>query len=209
MMDLVKNKKILYLSVAGVLILGYIFLSIFFIRQNVADPESPDTLPSPTPVNIPTTERRTPLQKTSVGKTTAREIEKSGSVISKIERDGQVVYRMRSASPGKTDEIITRNEIVISERIDTFNKSAGTPPKLQVYRNLFGQPDVVLKEVSPLGKYISANVYATHGVTVFFNRHTGTVYQIHNYLPMTEEEYRRQYAEYIQPAPPYPQETFR
>lgn len=207
------NQKQTLLLVGLLVILVVVFLvvviSSFFASRARID--TPLTVPSPTPVvaTRPPRERLSPLQKTEIGKTTSVEVERSGSVISKSEKDGVTVYQVRSASLGKTDEIRTRSGVVISERIDTFNKIAGMPPKTTAYEQVFGPPEEIINGVSPIGQYISAYIYAEQGLTIFANRYTKTVHLVHRYSPMTLTTYKNEFADYLKPAPEPPREGIR
>lgn len=152
----------------------------------------------------------TPLQKTTINKTTDAEIETENKVISKTQLGSITVYKVTSATVGETDEIRTKDGVVIFESTNIFNKKAGGyPPKASTYEKEFGKPEKILDGVSPWGKFISAYIYASDGFTLFINHNTTTVYVVQRYKPMTVEEYEKTYADYLKPAPDYPKENFQ
>lgn len=208
-----QNKQLyILLGIAGILVLIVIIAAItsFFSSpppQNEQGLITPTTSPGSYNENPEGAFRFTPLQKTEVGVTTAREIEAKETVISKSIQNGITIYQVESAIPGENDEIRVRDNTVIFESINTFNLEEGTPPKIKTYQDEFGQPEKTIDGVSSLGKHISASIYAEQGFSLFVNRFTNTIYKIHRYVPMSTAEYERQYAEYLQPAPEYPQES--
>ncbi len=203
------KQSLILLGVALLLVLFVLGLVISSLFQSSS--QTPlTTIPTPTPIPYTRDSQGnftfTPLQKTTINKTTAKEVEEQEQVINKSLRGKITVYEVPAATPEEKDEIRIQNGVVIFESINTFNKKAGMPPKSSVYEQEFGKPEKILRSVSPLGIHISAYIYATEGFTLFVNHNTNTVYEIHRYTPMTVEEYEKQYAEYLQPAPAYPQE---
>lgn len=179
---------------------------------------SPKTSPgnTPTPTAIPYVRNSngefifTPLEKTTIKKTTDKEVAAKNNVISKTRLGNVTVYKVTSATIGETDEIRTKDGLVTFESTNIFNKKAGGyPPKASVYEKEFGKPEKILKGVSPIGKFISAYIYASDGFALFVNHNTNTVYVVQRFVPMTVEEYQKTYADYLQPAPDYPQESFQ
>lgn len=196
------------LGIITLIITGLIIYSVFLPGSN--DTNNPFT-PQPT-TYISDEEgkfRLTPFQKTIIGKTTEAEVEENNKILQKKNTRDSTIYVIESATSNQTDEIITRNGTVVSERIDIFTNKEGLPPKIATYEEKFGQPERILNQVSSLGKHISAYIYAKKGVTFFVNRYTKTIYRIHTFVPVTLEEYLNVYNNYIQEAPSYPQERFR
>lgn len=206
-----KNQTLLLLGIAIFLILAIIVIAIFSLSST---PSTSEDTSFPTPTPIPYTRDTegnftfTPLQKTVITKTTAQEVESQQKIINKSLRGDITVYEVPSATPGETDEIRTKNGVVVFESVDLFNNKSGMPPKATVYTKEFGIPEKKLKSVTDLGKHISAYIYAEKGFTIFVNPNTNTVYRIHRFTPMTTTEYETQYAEFLEPAPEYPQEFF-
>ncbi len=203
------KQTLLFLGIAIFLVM----VIFFFVMRSIFQTASPNTtaIPSPTPIPYNRDNQGnftlTPLQKTIINKTLEKEVVERETILNKSLRGTETVYEVPSATEEQTDEIGVRDGIVIYESINIFNKKVGNyPPKATVYEKEFGRPEKILRSVSPLGSHISAYIYATEGFTLFVNHNTNTVYEIHRYTPMTVEEYEKQYAEYLQPAPAYPQE---
>jgi len=193
------------------LVVLLVVVSSFFSSSQKTSPGN-----APTPTSAPYTRNKdgvfifTPLQRTTINKTTEKEIETKNKIISKTRVGNVTSYKVKSATIGETDEIRTEDGVVIFESTNIFNKKAGGyPPKASVYEKEFGKPEKILKSVSPLGKYISAYIYATKGFTLFVNHNTNTVYMVQRFAPMSLETYQKTYADYLQPAPDYPKETFQ
>lgn len=205
-----QNKQTLFLLGAALLLVlivfGFLISSLFSSSPNA----TPSTFPTPTPQpytrNNDGTFNFTPLQKTVINRTTEKEVEQKEKILNKSRRGDVTIFSVPSATPQESDEIRTQNGRVIFESINVFNNKAGMPPKVNIYTKQFGQPEKVLKGVSPLGRHISAYIYAKEGFTLFVNHNTNTVYEIQRYTPMDTAEYETTYAEYVAPAPDYPQE---
>ncbi len=205
------NKSLLFLVIllgVGVILLLILIISSFFSSpQNTND--NANRLPTPVRNTTNPDDTKsfefTPLQRTIIGQTKDENIKKLEKVISEKEQDGIKTYITQSYIKQYTNEIRTKNGVVIFETTRT-EISSPPPPKLNTFQDLYGQPELVLDSVSELGKHVSAYIYASKGFTLFANRYTKTVYDVHRYLPMSLSEYQKEYSRYLQPAPPYPQE---
>ncbi len=206
------NKPVLI--ILGITFLLAVIVMIMAISSlfSPSHKNSPENIPTPTLVPYTRDPNGqfifTPLQRTVINKTTDKEIQEKNHVISKSRLGEITSYIVTSNTIGQTDEIRTKNGVVIFESINIFNKKTGSyPPKVSVYQKEFGQPEKILKSVSPLGIYISAYIYASDGFTLFVNHNTNTVYVVQRFTPMSLAAYEKTYADYIQPAPEYPQEA--
>lgn len=198
------NKKLLLIICAFVLIITIAVL-VFLNLTTQNEPQNPNN-PSPRVTNLPTSQKLTPLQKTEIGKTTDAEVRQGNYILSVKQEGSKTIYEVTSNTFGATDEIITQDGNVISERVDTFNRKVGQPPKVNAYIRLYGEPEEKIRSVSPLGKHITAYLYPTQGFTLFVNENTGTVYQVQRFEPLSLTSYKTNYASYIQEAPEYPKE---
>lgn len=210
---MISQRKTVLILLTGVIAIAILFFGLLIYSLFSSSNQSEAPIPTPTPVPYQRDASGkfifTSLAKAVVGVTTAKDVEEKQTVISKSISGDITTYEVASATPGETDEIKTQNGIVIFESNNLFNKVAGYPPKLEVYQNEFGEPEKVLKSVSPLGKHISAYIYARQGFTLFVNPNTKTVYEIQRYIPMDLQTYEKQFPEFLQPAPEYPKEYFR
>lgn len=197
------------LGIALLLVVAVLILVIASLSSENEQSQQ-GNLPIPTPV--PYTRQKdgtfsfSPFQRTTINKTTSKEIEDEQKILNKSLRGSTTVYEVPSATPQETDEIRTKDGIVVFESINIFNNKAGMPPKVSVYEKEFGKSEDIRDRVSPLGKHISAHIYAEEGFTLFVNRYTNTVYEVHRYTPMSTSEYEDQFGEYLEPAPEYPRE---
>lgn len=208
-----ENKQSLILL--GIAILLVLIVGIMIISSLFLSPSPTEQVAIPTPTPVPYTRNSdgiftfTPLQRTVINKTTEKEVLKNQTILNKSIRGNTTVYEVPSQTPEETDEIYVRNGVVVSENINVFNDKAGFPPKISVYTKEFGEPEKVIDGVSHLGKFISAYIYAKDGFTLYANRYTQTVYEVHRFTPMSTAEYEQQFKDYLQPAPAYPQEAFQ
>lgn len=205
------NKSLLFLvivfGIGVVLVLILIITSLFSPSPTPLDENSP----LPTSVRNTTNPQDvssfefTPLQRTVIGQTKDDTVKKTQKVISEREEGDVKIYTVQSFIKQYTNEIRTKNGVVIFETTRT-EIATPPPPKLNTFEELYGEPELVLNSVSELGKHVSAYIYASRGFTLFANRYTKTVYDIHRYLPMSLTEYQKEYSRFLQPAPSYPQE---
>jgi hypothetical protein len=211
MINLQNKQLLLLLGISGLLVI----IVLVVAASSILSPQTTTTDELITPTSSPRSYHEdsqgkfqiTPLQRTEIGTTTGREVEANETITSKSIQNDTTIYIVESAVPGEPDEIRVRDNEVIFESINTFNTTAGQPPKIATYQNELGESEKVLDSVSSLGKHISAHIYAEQGVAFFVNRFTNTVYKIHRFLPMSTAEYEQEYGEYLQPAPEYPQES--
>jgi|GEM_PF-7102513 len=160
-------------------------------------------LASPTPGD-PKSHQFTPLQKTTIEQTTDEQIPQQNEVLSKRKVGGATIYTIRSEEPGKTDEIRTKDGIVVFEKTSTKTNAAPLP-KIATIKSKYGNPEETLDKVGE-GFYMSAYLYPTKGFAIYANKYTGSVYVIQRFLSMTLADYKKQYGENLSPAPAMPKE---
>jgi len=119
------NKQILILlSVTFIITLVVVIFAIisFFSGSQ----KSPDET-SPTPTIAPYTRNKdgifnfTPLQRTTIDKTTDKEVEAKNQILSKTKLGDVTIYKITSATIGETDEVRTKNGVVIFLPTQSFS----------------------------------------------------------------------------------------
>lgn len=206
---MLRNKTVFLLAIAIVLIIVIFTITIFsfFNKPGTTQPQN-RILSSPTPFQekgtTSQTKKITPLQKTEIGKTTDSEIVKSHKVLSKTTIDGVTIYTIRSLGLRGTDEIRTKNGIVIFEDTSTTTSTAPLPVISELEKQ-YGQPEDKMDKVGD-GFYISAYLYPSKGFALYGNRYTDSVFAVQRFVPMTLDEYKKTYAKYLSPAPEMPRE---
>lgn len=191
--------KLIGLAILAIIIVIFI---ISVILSTFAPANQSITTSLPTPTAVPTApvvfnkSHITPLQKTTVGKTTDDQIVKNESITSKTTKGDITIYKVKSAIPGEDDEIRTQNGKVIFESTSTEIASP-PPPTMNDVKSTFGEPELIQKSVG-VGWYTDAYLYPTQGLAFFANSTTGTVYLVQRFTPMTLTSYRSQYAEFLQ-----------
>jgi len=203
------NKPLLFLIISlgiGIILVIILIISSLFNNDSTQEPQpiSSEVKNTSNPQDTASFEI-TPLQKTIIGKTEESFVKINNKIISTTEENGIKTYVVQSFIRQYTNEIKTENGIVVFESTRT-DISNPPPPTISAFKRIYGEPELVLNSVSSIGKFISAYIYAEKGYTLFANRYTGTVYDVHRYLPMTLSSYQQKYTEYLQEAPPYPQE---
>lgn len=211
------NQSQLKLKLIGIGALALIVTSVIvliLLRAFTAPRQSPrlykDGTPtpiqtSPTPTD-PRTYQFTPLQITTIGQTTDKQIAQQNIVLSKRTVGDVTVYTIRSKEPGETDEIRTKNGLVIFEKTSTETNIAPLPKTSRII-SLFGQPEEVVDKVGE-GFYMTAYLYPSKGFAIYANRYTGSVYEVQRFVPMSLNEYKQQYGTNLSPAPEMPKEFF-
>lgn len=193
--------KLIGLAILVIIIITVVGTVIFSVFRS--SPQPTETF-LPTPTSVPTqpvlfdAAHITPLQKTTIGKTTDDQIVKNETIISKISKGDITIYKVKSPS-GVDGEIRTQQGQVIFESTNTEIASP-PPPKITRVKTSFGEPELMLERVGPVGWYTNAYFYPSQGLVFFANRYTGTVYQVQRFTPMTLGNYQRVYAEFMQPA---------
>lgn len=189
---ILQNKRLLFLIFVSFFLVVTVILFVvsIFVQQG----KQPNTGPRGQ-------FRLTQLEKTDIGKTTQREIEESGQVVSKTVRGETTIYQVTSITPFATDEIRTKGGKVVFEKTSTRTTKLGALPKLTSIQQKFGEPDTILKSVGPFGSHVSAYVYATKGLALFANDTTKSIYEVQRFTPMSTQDYEKEYAEFLKPAP--------
>lgn len=206
-----KKKAILFFLIAGTMLV-FVFIgafSSFFnsTSKNIIVDKKVDITPSPSLSNTQETAlgKDSPLERTEIGKTTEQEVKKMSGILGK-KREGDItIYLIRSSEPGEIDEIRTRNGIVIFEKTSTETATAPLPNLDQIFSK-YGKPEYVKDKVGE-GFYMSAYIYPSKGIAIYANRYTKSVYEIQRFIPMSLEDYVRQYGENLSPAPEMPRES--
>ncbi|CAN5201614.1 hypothetical protein BH09PAT1_BH09PAT1_1330 [soil metagenome] len=192
--------KLIGLGLLCLLILGLIVIIILSAFRNSSQPVD-TALSTPTPVATQPPKQFdrshiTPLQKTTIDQTTDQQIVKDLNVVSKTNLRDITIYKVKSAIPGVNDEVRTKDGKVIFESSDT-EISSPPPPKMTTVTSTFGEPELIQKSVG-VGWYTDAYLYPTQGLAFFANSQTGTVYLVQRFVPMTLNNYRSQYSEFLQ-----------
>lgn len=203
------NQKKTLFFIAGIallviLLLGLILYSVF----SPSEQRGIENLPTPTPVSTGGQSadgfRFTPLQETAIGLTTEKQIEENESIINKREESGKTIYAVTSSVPIRPNSIEVKDGVVVSEYTNT--KTNEVPLlKITTIEDKFGEPEEVIDRVGD-GFEVSAYLYPEKGFALYANRYTGTVYNLHRFIPMSLAKYKQEYSDFIQPAPEPPKE---
>lgn len=202
-----RNKTIfLYFGISAflALILFGILILRFFAPQQPSQ-QNIRQLPTPTRYTEENYNRApdgsfrfTPYQKTEIDKTTDEQVRKTQTVLSQTTKNGVTIYKVRALSPLTPDEIRTQRGVVVFEKNKTLlDNKYGPLPRLPIYTQEFGQAESTKDNISPYGAEVTAYMYASKGFTLFANRYTKEVYEVQRFTPMSVEQYKSQYREFL------------
>lgn len=182
-------KRKVFIVIGGIIVLLFVgvILSLFS--------------PSGPPVKATTI---SPLQKTLIGQTTASDIEKLAGVQKKeILPSGETRYELKAFIPQRPDEVRTKDNIVVFERIDVPQdpKAMGYAEISQMTRT-YGKPEKVIQGSAFFGPFVSTYIYGTRGFAFIGNPHTDEVYELQLFTPMTAGEYITKHGSDIKEGPP-------
>lgn len=188
-------------GIAVLLVVIVIILLISILFRTESTKTNQNIYPTPASINEPWKKYPfTPLQKTSVGLTTDAYIKKKYKVINEeLMTDGSIKYKVESVTPTKYDEIRTKNGVVIFEKTRVFTIKFGDLKLLSYYENIFGKPQDIQDNIKLYGWNTSAYIFAGKGFTLIVNRFTNEVYEVQRYTPVSVQEYKTTYAEFLEP----------
>lgn len=155
------------------------------------------TRPSPQSKLAPRTKSVSPLQKTTVGKTSEKELERELAVDTINERpDGSKIYTISSENFIRKNEVVTKNSTVALEkiRVDTDPNSASYTTFSQV-KKTYGEPESSITGSIYYGNFVITYIYAKKGLAVVVHQYTKVVYEIQTFKPTTVAMYIQQYGD--------------
>lgn len=190
--------KLIGLAILIIVIIAVVGTVIFSVFKPL--PQPTETF-LPTPTSVPTepvsfdSSHITPLQKTTIGRTTDDQLLKNETIISKTSKGNITIYKVKAAT-GIDSEIRTQQGKVIFESTSTEIANP-PPPKINNIKQSLGEPELTQKSVG-VGWYTDAYLYPSQGLVFFANSSTGTVYLVQRFTPMSVSDYRSQYPEFLQ-----------
>jgi hypothetical protein len=210
--DQINRKHILFFIVAGM-----ILLSIILVIAIISITTEKKQGPSPSPIHTAPTaviiEQNvlSPLQKTAVGSAFPAGLESRPDFLSKQTLPtGGIEYSFQSEIDARPATIVTdKNGTVIFERILTPEEPDATGYTLiSDFKNKYGEPD---RDIGGSHFYewaIHTYIYASKGFALVGNPNTDEVFEIHNFQPMTVDEYITKFGEDLDPGAEHQPETW-
>lgn len=203
--NFLQNKQLLTLmAIATTLVLFIITVSVFlFLRPSTPSEQVQAPFVTPTPfASLPqavTAGKVSPIQKTVINETVAEEVDRFPDLISKEEStDNKTIYTLQSSFASRENVVITQNGVVVFERILTPVKSSAPGfAEISEYTAIFGEPEEMIRGSHHYGPFIYTHIYASQGLAVIGNRVTDEVFEIHNFTPVSIEEYIQEYGDDI------------
>lgn len=186
----------------GISVCAVILITVFFFllvnRKETVPLQNP--FPTPTPFQNSSIHRQSsadflfsPFQKTIIGKTTDAQIATLSAISNQPNPDGSTTYLIKSVNPLKPDEIITRNNVVISEKTNTITNKPGGFPKISELKKTFGNPEQEITGSKEFGDFAITYIYPQGGFSFVGNPATDNVYQILRFQSMNLKEYVGKY----------------
>lgn len=214
-----KTYLILIYGIA-LLLLGVIGLMVYVLIFNRQSPVSTTISQVPTPSAIPLPTGKTtivndiptsPLQKTTIGKTSDAEVAKRSDIIRKETLpSGAELYTIKSPLPLTEDEIYTKNGRVIFESTSIFTTNYGALPSLPEFEKTLGKPEEIVPQNKLYGWFSSAYIYPSKGYMLIANKFTYEVYEVERFVPMSLEDFKKEYGSiYLQRAPTMREEHYK
>lgn len=183
-------------------ILGILFVFFFFLSlsKKTAIPFPLLQTPTPTPVSVDTLTRnqiKSPLEKTTIDKTTQQQVEKIQDVVASASPEDTTTYTFPSVNALIPNEVQTQNGVVTYERTSTFTSDPGGFPSLQGFMRTLGSPEQTIQGNIVYGEGINAYLFPNKGVVLIGNPATDETYEIQRFTPMSVIEYLRQYGDSV------------
>lgn len=176
--------------------IGVLFVSLLVVSLTSRNSNPPSSSPIPTPFQIQTS-AVSPLQKTQVGKPLPDNFKNTVN-IEKVEAgpDNQTIYSYTAPVAIRPNQVVTKNNIVVFERILTPEAPSSVGyATISEYKSHFGAADKEIRGSKLYGWYMMSYIYASHGFTIIGNPNTDEVYEVQHYLPMSVDEYIKTYGE--------------
>lgn len=202
---LFKNKQLLGLTIVAFLLVMFVIALTVLLSRNpdqISDQEQ-TLLVTPTPyaslTDALSSGRFSPIQKTEITETTSEEVERFPDIIGKEElQNNMMLYSLESSFPTRENQIITQDETVIFERILTPVKSSAPGyARISDYTTLLGDPEEFIRGSHHYGPFIYTYIYASEGLAIIGNPVTDEAFEIHQFTPMSVEDYIQEFGDDI------------
>lgn len=189
------------LLIVFLILLLFLFLItvLLFLTRGVDSPRPSDPQTFPTPIPLQPREinlqQISPLQKTTIGRTTEDDVEKIFAQGEKeIINQNETKYSIPSSVNLLPHEVVVENGIVVFERIIApKDKTSPSFAKLSDYIDYLGQPEEIVTGSKLYGDFISTYIYAKRGLAIVGNNDADIVYEFHKFMPIATNEYKERY----------------
>lgn len=185
MFKLLPKKTLILLGVVGLLCLVVVTVSL----TQLPTPKTQN--PSP----IPQVPMVSTLQKTQPGKTTTAQL---ATLLSNAEKnqlaDNQESFEYFNSSPIRPNQVITRdNNVVFEKVILPLDKNDPNYIRLDSALTTYGQPSQIIEGSYTYGPATSLYLFSSKGIALVGNPFTNTLFEIHTFVPITNERYLEQF----------------
>ena len=192
---------ILFSLVVAIII--FIAFIVFFLLKGGKN----DNVPSPI---VPSSNKvLSPIQKTSIGITSEKEVASLPSASKIALPNSDAGYSLPSSLKTRPNVIGIKNGFVSYERETTStNPSSPTYLTLSKITYTFGEPEKVINGSNYYGSFLSTYIYASRGFSVVANPNTDEVYEVQFFAHTTPNQYVKLFGEDINPQIANPRESF-
>lgn len=204
LVDFIRNNKIISLAFGFLLFIGFISIVLFLIPKTKVDktPSTPPSYISPPATSAPTTpttkEKVYTYIKSMPGKTTKQQVLTYQNLKeSKSLADGSIQYSFRSPVALRDDLVITKDDVVVFERVITRLQDSRLP-KISTYQDKFGNPERTETGSSYYGEHEKTYIYTSYGFALVGNPFTDEIDEMHIFIPTTADKYLKQWGSDIQ-----------
>lgn len=198
----ISKKKILFILTLVVLIIITIFISL-----NQPKKLPPTQKTEVIPVQI---KQISPLQLSTIGKTTQDQIERLPSQQNKETlKNSDIQYSFPSLIEQRPNQIIIHNNLAVFERIAVpGNPQEKGYAKISEFSKEYGEEDQIIDGSQFFGPFTSTYIYSSKGFAILGNPNTDEVYEIQVFLPTTVEDYSKTYGDDLKPSQPGPENLY-
>ncbi len=172
------------LAVATALMIVVLFSFVAFNNST----STPTSTPLPLPQKLNVIQRGIP--NVPIGN-----IEPQLNLVSKeASSDGSIVYNIQSGNPMRPDQLITKDGIVLFERI--YIPEEPSDPgymTLTEVEEKYGPAELVEQGSVFWGGFFKTYIYASKGYAFIANPHTKEVFEMHTFIPQSGDDYKKLY----------------
>lgn len=181
------NYRMLFL-IGLLVVLVVVLILLKFFGGTSEKPSSPSPPPQP---QVESLKFFVPQLKTIPGKTTEDDVKKFPDLKETRETDGGgAQYEFYSPEISRNNIVVTHKGTTVFERVLSIDQDL-THPKLNVFKNKFGEPDDKVTGSIYWGQFFETHIYTNFGFALIANPLTDEVFEVHTFLPMSVAEYRK------------------
>ncbi len=150
-------------------------------------------LPKPEKLTAPSS-----VSDVRIGKTTASQVATLPNIVNKTALpNGKTAFDVKTGYAIRGDQIITdsKTTVFVRKRVSSDDKNQ----TLGVYTAQLGQPEEEIMGSKHYGEAATLFLYASKGIAILGNKHSGEVFETQTFIPTNVENYKTLYGQDILP----------